>query len=108
MTVSILSPTKTVLFPNMDAGCPMADMITPGSLKLKLKSLPKMPVITYVNSSAAVKALSTVCCTSANVTAVVNSIDADEVLMTPDKNLAQYAAARTSKKVHLWEGLPYT
>ncbi len=103
-TASILSPEKTVLLPNMDAGCPMADMITPGSLELKLESLPKMPVITYVNSSAAVKALSTVCCTSANVVAVVNSIDEDEVLMTPDKNLAQYAAARTSKKVHFWEG----
>ena len=103
-TASILSPQKTVLLPNMGAGCPMADMITPGALKLKLESLPKMPVITYVNSSAAVKALTTVCCTSANVVAVVNSIDEDEVLMTPDKNLAQYAAARTDKKVHLWEG----
>ncbi len=103
-TASIISPQKTVLLPNKDAGCPMADMITPGALKLRLESLPKMPVITYVNSSAAVKALSTVCCTSANVVDVVNSIEADEVLMTPDKNLAQYAAARTDKKVHFWEG----
>ena len=103
-TASILSPTKTVLLPNTESGCPMADMITPEALKQKLNSLPDMPVVTYVNSSAAVKALSTVCCTSANVTAVVNSIEADEMLMTPDRNLAQYAATKTSKKIHFWNG----
>ena len=103
-TASILSPEKTVLLPHLDAGCPMADMINPTSLKTKLETLPAMPVVTYVNSSAAVKALSTVCCTSANVIAVVNSLDADEILMTPDRNLAQFAAANTNKKIHTWEG----
>jgi quinolinate synthase len=103
-TASILSPEKTVLLPRLDAGCPMAGMIDPTSLKTKLETLPDMPVVTYVNSSAAVKALSTVCCTSANVIAVVNSLDADEILMTPDRNLAQFAAANTNKKIHIWEG----
>jgi quinolinate synthase len=103
-TASILSPQKTVLLPNAGAGCPMADMVTPAALQAKLNALPPMPVVTYVNSSAAVKALSTVCCTSANVVEVVESLDADEVLMIPDRNLAQYAAARTRKKVHFWDG----
>lgn len=103
-TASILSPQKTVLLPRRDAGCPMADMIDPAGLKAKLATLPPMPVVTYVNSSAAVKALSTICCTSANVIAVANSLDEEEILMTPDRNLAQYAAAHTSKKIHLWEG----
>lgn len=103
-TASILSPQKTVLLPALNAGCPMADMIDPPKLKAKLAELSPMPVVTYVNSSAAVKALSTICCTSANVIAVVNSLSEDEVLMTPDRNLAQYAAGHTDKKIHLWEG----
>jgi quinolinate synthase len=103
-TASILSPQKRVLLPKANAGCPMADMVTPMALEAKLKTLPPMPVVTYVNSSAAVKALSTVCCTSANVVEVVESLDADEVLMVPDRNLAQYAASRTRKKVHFWNG----
>lgn len=103
-TASILSPDKTVLLPRKDAGCPMADMITAEMLSGKLKELPPMPVVTYVNSSAEVKSLSTVCCTSANSVRVVNSLEEDEVLMTPDRNLAQYTAGHTSKKIHLWEG----
>lgn len=103
-TASILSPDKTVLLPRLDAGCPMADMITPDKLAAKIKELPGVPVVTYVNSTAAVKALTTICCTSANVIDVVNSLDADEILMAPDRNLAQYAASKTDKKIHLWEG----
>jgi quinolinate synthase len=103
-TASILSPEKTVLLPQMSAGCPMADMITPEALKAKLKTLPPLPVVTYVNSTAAVKALSTICCTSANAVQVVNSLTEEEVLMVPDRNLAQYTAARTSKKIHYWDG----
>lgn len=103
-TAFILSPEKTILLPNTDAGCPMADMVDPISLTAKKQALGNIPVITYVNSSAAVKAVSDICCTSANVIKVVNSIDADEILMTPDRNLAQYAAANTSKKIHLWDG----
>ncbi len=73
-TASILSPDKVVLLPNPKAGCLMADMITAEALQLKIDSLPPMPVVTYVNSTADVKALSTVCCTSANVVKVVNSL----------------------------------
>lgn len=103
-TASIMSPEKIVLLPKKDAGCPMADMVTPEALKKKLKQIPPMPVVTYVNSTAAVKALSTICCTSANVVGIVNSLDADEILMVPDRNLAKYAALHTKKKLHLWDG----
>lgn len=103
-TASILSPEKTVLLPKMNAGCPMAEMITPEALSAKLEELGPMPVVTYVNSPASVKALSTVCCTSANVVAVVNSLDVPQILMTPDRNLALYAAAQTTKTIHAWQG----
>ena len=103
-TASILSPDKTILLPKIDAGCPMADMVTPVLLEEKLKVLGPIPVVTYVNTSADVKALSTICCTSANALEVVNSLDADEILMIPDKNLAQNTAAKTKKKIHFWDG----
>ena len=103
-TASILSPQKTVLLPRHDAGCLMADMITAEGLAAKIESLPPMPVVTYVNSTADVKALSTICCTSANVVQVANSLDEDEMLMTPDRNLAMYAASQTDKKIHVWDG----
>ncbi len=107
-TASILCPGKTILLPVQDAGCPMADMVTPDALKKEKQRLGNIPVITYVNSTAAVKALSDICCTSANVIDVVKSIGAKEVLMTPDKNLAQYAASKTDVKIHLWNGFcPY-
>jgi quinolinate synthase len=103
-TASVLSPQKTVLLPKHDAGCPMADMITPQALKARMAELGPMPVVTYVNSPASVKALSTICCTSANAIAVVNSLDDDAVLMTPDRNLARNTAVHTDKKIHLWDG----
>jgi quinolinate synthase len=103
-TASIISPDKTVLLPRQDAGCPMADMIDPESLEAKMSKLAPMPVVTYVNSTAAVKALSTICCTSANVVKVVNSLVEDEILMAPDRNLAMYAASQTNKKIQIWEG----
>jgi len=103
-TASILSPQKKVLLPKQDAGCPMADMITAEALKEKLAVLSDIPVVTYVNSPAAVKALSTICCTSANAIQVVNSLEADTILMAPDRNLAQYTAARTDKLIHIWNG----
>jgi len=107
-TASILSPDKTVLLPREDAGCEMADMITAESLQKKIDALPPMPVVTYVNSTAAVKALSTICCTSANVVKIVESLDAAEILMTPDRNLAKYAESQTGKKIHIWDGCcPY-
>jgi quinolinate synthase len=103
-TAAILCPDKTVLLPNPEAGCPMADMVTPEALTARKKALGNIPVITYVNSSAAVKAVSDICCTSANVIEVVNAQSENEVLMTPDRNLAQYAAGHTDKTIHLWDG----
>ncbi|NVM22345.1 MAG: quinolinate synthase NadA [Desulfobacterales bacterium] len=103
-TANIVSPDKTVLIPRMDAGCPMADMITPEALNARLAQLGEMPVVTYVNSPASVKAQSTICCTSANAVAVVNSLPEQELLMTPDRNLCQYVASKTSKKIHYWDG----
>jgi quinolinate synthase len=103
-TASIVSPDKTVLIPRLDAGCPMADMITPEALKARIAELGEIPVVTYVNSSASVKAHSTICCTSANAVAVVNSLPDPEILMTPDRNLCQYAASKSTKRIHCWEG----
>jgi quinolinate synthase len=103
-TASILSPEKKVLLPRLDAGCPMANMVTAAALKTKMAQHPGMPVVTYVNSTADVKALTTVCCTSANSIHVINSLDADEILMVPDRNLARYTAAKTGKTIHYWDG----
>lgn len=103
-TASILSPRKTVLLPRLDAGCPMADMVTPQALEKRRAALPNVPVVTYVNSTAEVKALSTVCCTSANAFEVVESLEASEVLMVPDRNLALNTAARSRKTIHTWNG----
>jgi quinolinate synthase len=98
-TAKILSPSKTVLLPDMYAGCPMANMITADELREFKSRHPGLPVVAYVNTSAAVKAESTICCTSANAVKVVNSLDADEVLFVPDKSLAAYVASQTDKKI---------
>jgi quinolinate synthase len=103
-SAAILCPDKTVLLPEIDAGCAMADMAdVPGIRKLK-EMHPDALVVCYVNSSAAIKAESYICCTSANAVEVVNSLDADEVIFVPDKNLAAYVAAHTDKKIIPWEG----
>jgi len=101
---SIVCPDKKVLFPVPDAGCAMADMLTPDQLMQKKQELPDVPVVTYVNSTAEVKALSDICCTSANAIQVVKWTGADEVLMTPDRNLAQWVARHTDQKIHYWDG----
>jgi quinolinate synthase len=103
-SAAILSPEKIVLLPRPDAGCPMADMVTAEGLREMKARLPGRPVVTYVNSTAAVKAESDICCTSANAVKVVNSLDADEVILVPDRNLGRYIAAHTTKTCHLWEG----
>ncbi|MFZ7111466.1 MAG: quinolinate synthase NadA [Desulfatiglandales bacterium] len=104
-TASILSPDKIVLLPVMSAGCPMADMITAEELRKKKQEMPGAVVVSYVNTTAEVKAESDLCCTSANVVQVVNSIGPEEsILMTPDKNLAQYAAKKTGRAISYWEG----
>jgi quinolinate synthase len=104
-TASILCPNKTVLLPDMHAGCPMANMITAPQLRAKKKEHPKAAVVCYVNSSAAVKAGSDICCTSANAVGVVESLDADEILFVPDQYLGHYVAGKTGKEMILWPGL---
>ena len=103
-TAAILCPDKTVLLPRMDAGCYMAQTITAETLKIRKAELPGVPVVTYVNSSAAVKAESDICCTSANAVRVVNCLPQDRVLMVPDRNLALYTQRYSKKKIFLWEG----
>ena len=104
-SASILSPDKTVLLPKPDAGCPLADMITPEKLLTARKNHPHAAVVTYINSSAAIKAMSDICCTSANAVKIVNSLrDAKEILMVPDGNLACYVAGLTDKKIIHWDG----
>jgi quinolinate synthase len=103
-SAAILAPEKTVLLPRLDAGCPMADMITAGQLQTFRERYPGVPVVTYVNSSAAVKAVSDICCTSANAVSVVNSLPEREVMFTPDRNLARYVSRFTSKTIHAWDG----
>jgi quinolinate synthase len=105
-TASILCPDKTILLANIDAGCPMADMISPSDLAKKKEELgPEVPVLTYVNSPAAVKALSDICCTSANAVAVLRSLEGNRILMTPDKNLAAYVQTLVpEKEVIKWPG----
>ena len=108
-TASIVCPDKTVLLPVISAGCPMADMITAQALIKKKKELPGVPVVTYVNSPASVKAESDICCTSANAIQVVKSlVNHNTILMTPDKNLAQFTQRYTDTEIVYWEGFcPY-
>lgn len=104
-TAKILSPHKTVLLPDEEAGCPMADMITLEQLEAEKAKYPGVQVICYVNSSAAVKAGSDICCTSANAVQVVNAVEKNRpILFIPDQYLGQYAMNRTGREMHLWPG----
>jgi len=103
-TAAILCPDKTVLLPRLDVGCYMAGTITVPKLQARKAELPGVPVVAYVNSTAAVKAESDICCTSANAVKIVNSLTASRVLMVPDRNLALYTARHTAKEVLYWEG----
>ena len=103
-TAAITCPEMTVLLPDRHAGCPMANMITAEQLRQKKKELPNATVVCYINSTAAVKAESDICCTSANAVKVVESIDNDEVLFVPDQYLGHYVSTKTKKKIHLWPG----
>ena len=108
-TASILSPDKTVLLPVASAGCPMADMITADDLRKEKAKYPERVVVSYVNTTADVKAESDICCTSANVVKVVQNIEPDrEIFMTPDRNLAQYAKKMTGRKISWWDGFCVT
>lgn len=103
-SAAILSPEKTVLLPEIHAGCPMASMITADALRREKMKYPEAAVVCYVNSTAEVKAESDICCTSANAVEVVNSLEEDQVLFVPDKNLADYVSRFSSKEVIPWEG----
>jgi len=103
-TAKILSPAKTVLIPDARAGCSLAESITAEDVRLLRQRYPGAPVVTYVNTSAAVKAESDVCCTSANAAAVVESLGAERVIFLPDEYLGRHVARQTEVEVILWRG----
>ncbi len=104
-TASILSPQKTVLLPDLAAGCPMADMITAEQLEKMKAEHPGALVVCYVNSSAEVKAASDICCTSSNAVKILAGLPADKpVIFVPDRHLGAFAAQRTGREVILWPG----
>ena len=104
-TAYILSPEKTVLLPAINATCPMADMVTDLDLKKFKEKNKEFKIITYVNSSAKVKAVSDICCTSANAVNVASSIEEENILMVPDKNLANYVKTEVKdKNIQFWNG----
>src|SRR6188472_1273910 len=103
-TAKLLNPQKTVLIPDLKAGCSLADSITPADVRLMRQRYPGAPVVTYVNTSAAVKAESDICCTSGNAKKVIESLGVDRVIMLPDEFLAKNIAAETHVKIIAWTG----
>jgi quinolinate synthase len=104
-TASILCPDETVILPDIHAGCPMADMVTPEGLRKMKSEHPNAVVVCYINSSAEVKAESDVCCTSANAVGIVNKLtDAEEIIFVPDQYLGNYVSSKTGRKMILWPG----
>jgi len=104
-TAAILCPDKKVIVPDRNAGCPMANMITPRELRRSMQDHPEALVVCYVNSSAEVKAESDICCTSANAVEVVKSIPDDrDIIFVPDQSLGDYASRQSGRKVILWPG----
>jgi len=103
-TSKALCMDKKVIIPDMRAGCSLAESITAKDVRLLREKYPNVPIITYVNTSAEVKAESDICCTSGNAIKIVNAMESDTVLMIPDKYLAQYTQNHTDKKVLTWEG----
>src|SRR5581483_5896082 len=103
-TAKILNPDKTVLIPDLRAGCSLAESITAADVRLLRERYPGVPVVTYVNTSAEVKAESDICCTSSNAVQVVESLGVDRVIMLPDEYLAKYVASQTKVKIIAWKG----
>jgi quinolinate synthase len=103
-TAKLLNPAKTVLIPDLGAGCSLAESITPVDVRLLRARYPGVPIVTYVNTSAAVKAESDICCTSGNARRVVESLGAPEVIMLPDEYLARNVANETGVKIVTWTG----
>ena len=103
-TSKILSPQKTVLMPDMAAGCSLAESITADGVEEMRAKYPGAPVVSYVNTTAEVKAASDICCTSSNAVQIVNAMDSDTVIMTPDQYLAQNVANESHKNVVYWPG----
>lgn len=104
-SAKILSPEKRVFLPNSDAGCPMADMVTKERLEAMMTEFPNAKVVTYVNSSAEVKSISDICCTSSNAVNIVKRLEAQEIIFVPDQNLGAYVSGFCpDKTIHLWKG----
>ena len=103
-TAKIVNPQKTVLIPDMKAGCSLADSITAEDIRLLKQKYPGVPVVTYVNTTAEVKAETDVCCTSSNAVEVVESLNVPEVLFLPDQYLAKWVAGQTKTKIISWAG----
>jgi quinolinate synthase len=103
-TSKLLNPKKTVLIPDSRAGCSLASSITPEDVIAMRAQYPGVPVVTYVNTSAAVKAVTDVCCTSSNALDIVNGVEGDTVIMIPDQFLARNTAKKTHKKIITWAG----
>jgi quinolinate synthase len=103
-TAKLLNPAKTVLIPDTRAGCSLASSITAADIRLMRERHPGLPVVTYVNSSAAVKAESDICCTSANAKKIVESLGTEAVIMLPDEYLAKNVAAQTNVRIIAWAG----
>jgi quinolinate synthase len=105
-SAKILNPEKTVLLPNLSAGCALADSITPESLEEWMDRYPGYAVVTYVNSSAEIKAMSDICCTSANAVSVIRSLDTDKILFVPDRNLGNWVKKQVpDKDVVIYDGV---
>ena len=103
-TAKLMNPGKTVLIPDLRAGCSLAESITGADVRLLRERYPGVPVVTYVNTSAEVKAESDICCTSSNAVAVVESLGTDRVIFLPDQYLGRWVASQTGVEVILWEG----
>ena len=103
-TAKLMSPEKKVLIPDMTAGCSLAESLTGEDVRLLKKQYPGVPVVSYVNTSADVKAETDVCCTSANAVKVVESLKTDRVIFLPDQHLANYVAKQTKVKIISWKG----